>query len=220
MAAGKLLDEVGEMREKLVQLAFDWGAAGAAQPGPSEGSEPSSASDRTGTLAQGLMEAVVAVGNMRQAYKRVRANKGSPGVDGMTVGELPGYLKGAWPRLQQELLDGTYKPQPVKRVSIPKPDGGVRELGIPTVVDRLIQQALLQVLTPLYDPTFSSHSYGFRPHRSAHQAVAQAQLQAELTKSQVQIRISENTGDAELAKPRKVAETTVDWPSISTNRST
>lgn len=162
------------MRDKRCQLAFDWGAAGAAQPGPSEGSEPSSASDRTGTLAQGLMDAVVAADNMRQALKRVRANKGSPGVDGMTVGELPGYLKGAWPHLQQELLGGTYKPQPVKRVEIPKPAGGVRELGIPTVVDRLIQQALLQVLTPLYDPTFSPHSYGFRPGKSAHEAALAA----------------------------------------------
>jgi group II intron reverse transcriptase/maturase len=120
------------------------------------------------------MEAVVAADNMRQALKRVRANKGSPGVDGMTVGELPGYLKSAWPRLQQALLDGTYEPQPVKRVEIPKPDGGVRELGIPTVVDRLIQQALLQVLTPIYDPTFSPHSYGFRPGKSAHQAALAA----------------------------------------------
>jgi RNA-directed DNA polymerase len=120
------------------------------------------------------MEAVVAADNMRQALKRVRANKGSPGVDGMTVGELAGYLQVAWPRLQQELLDGTYQPQPVKRVEIPKPEGGVRELGIPTVVDRLIQQALLQVLTPIYDPTFSSHSYGFRPGKSAHQAALAA----------------------------------------------
>jgi len=162
------------MGDKPCQLGFDMGAAGAARADPSEVSEPSSASGRAGALAEGLMEAVVAADNMRQALKRVRANKGSPGVDGMTVGELAGYLKDAWPRLQQELLAGTYKPQPVRRVEIPKPDGGVRELGIPTVVDRLIQQALLQVLTPLYDPTFSSHSYGFRPGKSAQQAALAA----------------------------------------------
>jgi len=162
------------MGDTPCQLGFDMGAAGAARADPSEVSEPSSASGRAGALAEGLMEAVVAADNMRQALKRVRANKGSPGVDGMTVGELAGYLKDAWPRLQQELLAGTYKPQPVRRVEIPKPDGGVRELGIPTVVDRLIQQALLQVLTPLYDPTFSSHSYGFRPGKSAQQAALAA----------------------------------------------
>ena len=110
--------------------------------------------------------------NLRRALKRVRANKGSPGVDGMTIEELPAYLKEAWPRLKEELLAGTYQPQPVKRVEIPKPGGGVRQLGIPTVVDRFIQQAILQVLTPLYDPTFSPSSYGFRPGKSAHQALA------------------------------------------------
>jgi RNA-directed DNA polymerase len=120
------------------------------------------------------MEAVVAAENVRQALRRVRANKGSPGVDGMTVGELPDYLRSAWPAVRAALLAGEYEPQPVKRVSIPKPDGGVRELGIPTVVDRMIQQAMLQVLTPIYDPRFSPHSYGFRPGKSAHQALEQA----------------------------------------------
>jgi RNA-directed DNA polymerase len=162
------------MGDKPCQLGFELGEAGAARTDPVEVSEPSSASGRAGALAEGLMEAVVAADNMRQALKRVRANKGSSGVDGMRVGELAGYLQEAWPRLQQELLEGRYKPQPVKRVEIPKPDGGVRELGIPTVVDRLIQQALLQVLTPLYDPTFSPHSYGFRPGKSAHQAALAA----------------------------------------------
>ena len=109
--------------------------------------------------------------NLRRALKRVRSNKGSPGVDGMTTRELPAYLKEAWPRLKEELLAGTYQPQPVKRVEIPKPGGGVRALGIPTVVDRFIQQAILQVLTPVYDPTFSRSSYGFRPGKSAHQAL-------------------------------------------------
>lgn len=123
-------------------------------------------------MADGLLEAVVAAANLRQALKRVRAN--SPGVDGMTVDELPEYLKQEWPRLREELLEGRYEPQPVKRVEIPKPGGGTRQLGIPTVVDRFIQQAILQVLNPLYDPTFSPASYGFRPGRSAHQALAQA----------------------------------------------
>jgi RNA-directed DNA polymerase len=118
------------------------------------------------------MEEVVARENLLRALKRVRSNKGSPGVDGMTVAELPAYLKEAWPRLKEALLGGTYQPQPVKRVEIPKPGGGVRVLGIPTVVDRFIQQAMLQVLTPMYDPTFSPSSYGFRPGKSAHQALA------------------------------------------------
>jgi RNA-directed DNA polymerase len=108
--------------------------------------------------------------NLRRALKRVRSNKGSPGVDGMTTRELPAYLREAWPRLKAELLAGTYRPQPVARVEIPKPGGGVRALGIPTVVDRFIQQALLQVLSPVYEPTFSPSSYGFRPGKSAHQA--------------------------------------------------
>jgi group II intron reverse transcriptase/maturase len=121
------------------------------------------------------MEQVVTAANMRRALQRIQANKGAPGVDGMTVQELPGHLKQAWPALRQALLAGTYRPQPVRRVEIPKPDGGVRQLGIPTVVDRLLQQAILQVLEPHYDPTFSPHSYGFRPGRRAHQAVRQAQ---------------------------------------------
>ncbi|NLD44575.1 MAG: group II intron reverse transcriptase/maturase [Chloroflexi bacterium] len=120
------------------------------------------------------MEAVVAAANMRRALKQVKSIKGSNGVDGMTVHELDGYLRQHWPRLRQELLDGTYQPQPVRRVDIPKPGGGVRQLGIPTVLDRLLQQALLQVLSPLYEPMFSPHSYGFRPGKSAHQALAAA----------------------------------------------
>jgi Reverse transcriptase (RNA-dependent DNA polymerase) len=122
-----------------------------------------------------LMEEVCERENCWQAYKRVKANKGSPGIDGMTVGELSGYLKQHWPSLREQLLRGTYQPQPVRRVEIPKPDGGVRKLGIPTVLDRLIQQAVMQVLQRRWDPTFSEHSHGFRPKRSAHQAVAKAQ---------------------------------------------
>jgi RNA-directed DNA polymerase len=113
--------------------------------------------------------------NMAAAWKRVKANKGSAGVDGRSVQDTGEYLKQAWPDIRSRVLDGSYRPDPVRRVGIPKPSGGVRELGIPTVVDRLIQQALLQVLQPLIDPTFSAHSHGFRPGRSAHGAVLEAQ---------------------------------------------
>ncbi len=112
---------------------------------------------------------------MARAWKRVKANKGSAGVDGRTVLETGEFLKQAWPDIRARLLDGSYRPDPVRRVGIPKPGGGTRELGIPTVVDRLVQQALLQVLQPLIDPTFSEHSHGFRPGRSAHGAVLEAQ---------------------------------------------
>ena len=122
-----------------------------------------------------LMEEVCERENLKKAWKRVRANKGSPGVDGMTIDEMPDYLREHWPAIRERLLEGTYSPQPVKRVEIPKPGGGVRKLGVPTVLDRLVQQAVLQVLQSRWDPTFSEHSYGFRPGRSAHQAVAQAQ---------------------------------------------
>jgi len=122
-----------------------------------------------------LMEEVCERENLKEALRRVKINKGSAGIDGMTVGELTGYLKEHWPRIREQLLCGTYEPNPVKRVEIPKPDGGVRKLGIPTVLDRFIQQAVMQVLQKQWDRTFSDYSYGFRPGRSAHQAVAQAQ---------------------------------------------
>jgi len=121
------------------------------------------------------MEEIVDRENLKEALRRVKANKGSPGVDGMTVNQLDDYLKQQWPTILEQLLSGTYKPKPVKRVEIPKPDGGVRKLGIPTVLCRFVQQAVMQVLQRQWDPTFSNHSYGFRPGRSAHQAVAQAQ---------------------------------------------
>jgi RNA-directed DNA polymerase len=122
-----------------------------------------------------LMEEVCGRQNCRQALARVKSNKGSAGIDGMTVEQLPAYLKQHWPTIREQLLRGTYKPQPVKRVEIPKPDGGVRKLGIPTVLDRFIQQAVMQVLQGRWDRTFSGYSYGFRPGRSAHQAVTKAQ---------------------------------------------
>jgi RNA-directed DNA polymerase len=122
-----------------------------------------------------LMEEVCERENLKEALRQVKANKGSAGIDRMTVGQLGDYLKQHWPVIREQLLNGTYEPRPVRRVEIPKPDGGVRKLGIPTVLDRLIQQAVMQVLQRRWDRTFSEGSYGFRPGRSAHQAVAQAQ---------------------------------------------
>src|SRR5438046_9986491 len=124
-----------------------------------------------------LMEEVCERGNLLEALRRVKGNKGSAGIDGMTVGQLSGYLKEHWLTIREQLLNGTYKPQPVRRVEIEKPDGGgMRKLGIPTTLDRFLQQAVMQVLQRRWNPTFSDHSYGFRPGRSAHQAVTQAQL--------------------------------------------
>lgn len=121
------------------------------------------------------MERVCERANLQAALKRVRKNKGNAGIDAMTVDELPEHLRKSWPDLREQLLTGTYQPMPVRRHVIPKSGGGERELGIPTVVDRFIQQAILQVLGPRFDPSFSEHSYGFRPKRSAHDAVVQAQ---------------------------------------------
>ncbi len=131
------------------------------------------ASERSGT--SDLMERVCERANLQAALKRVRKNKGNAGIDAMTVDELPEHLRKSWPDLREQLLTGTYQPRPVRRHVIPKSGGGERELGIPTVVDRFIQQAILQVLGPRFDPSFSEHSYGFRPKRSAHDAVVQAQ---------------------------------------------
>jgi RNA-directed DNA polymerase len=123
-----------------------------------------------------LMEAICSPQNIAAAVRAVVRNKGAPGADGMTVRDLPDVLTARWPEIERTLLEGAYQPQPVRRVMIPKPGGdGERALGIPTVLDRTIQQAVLQQLQPLWDPTFSEHSYGFRPGRSAHQAVMQAQ---------------------------------------------
>jgi len=174
------------MRQKTRQLALDLGATGEAPRDLVEGTEAQPSTPRPATLAHDqtelraraltsdLMEAATSWANMRSALKKVRSNKGSPGVDGMTVNDLERHLIGAWPDLEGELLRGEYKPQPLRRVDIPKPDGGTRQLGIPTVIDRLIQQALLQVLDPILDPTFSESSYGFRRGRNAHQALEAA----------------------------------------------
>lgn len=140
-------------------------------------SAEASATNRMQTKAgtSGLMEAVVERRNLQLAYQRVVENKGAAGVDGITVAELKDHLKRHWPSIRAKLLTGAYVPSAVRRVDIPKPDGGRRMLGIPTVVDRLIQQALHQVLSPIFEPTFSEASFGFRPGRSAHQALKVAQ---------------------------------------------
>jgi len=122
-----------------------------------------------------LLERVLEADNLRRALRQVRRNGGAPGIDGMTVEELPEHLKEHWPRQKESLLNGAYKPQPVRRVTIPKPGGGERQLGVPTVLDRFVQQALMQVLQEEWDDGFSPSSYGFRPNRSAHQAIAKAQ---------------------------------------------
>src|SRR5437588_12777349 len=142
-----------------------------------EGTEPFVAKPtrESPASAEQLMEEVCKRENLVRAWKRVRSNQGGPGVDGLTIDNAKDHLREHCPSIRSQLLEGTYQPQPVKRVEIPKPDGGIRKLGVPCVVDRLIQQALLQVLQKRWDPTFSEHSYGFRPGRSAHQAVAQAQ---------------------------------------------
>jgi RNA-directed DNA polymerase len=139
-----------------------------------EEGQAATASNRERALTRNLMEKVCERENLNQAYKRVKANKGAPGIDGMTVEELYGWIKENKDGLITSLLDGSYEPQPVKRVEIPKPSGGIRELGIPTVVDRMVQQAILQVMDPILDPTFSDSSYGFRRGRNAHQALKRA----------------------------------------------
>jgi group II intron reverse transcriptase/maturase len=163
------------MRQKTKQLVLPLDGRGEAPrcQRSGEASTAASGNERPGT--DRLMEEVVQRGNAKAALKRVRQNKGSPGVDGMTVDELPEYLVEHWEEIREQLLAGTYQPKPVKRQEIPKSGGGVRELGIPTVLDRFVQQLILQVLQPRFDPTFSEHSHGFRPGRRAHDAVCEAQ---------------------------------------------
>lgn len=145
------------------------------QPARFEESQPLAASDQTRALTDNLMERICDRDNLNRAYRKVKANKGAPGVDGLTLDDLAAWIATHKDTLMASLLEGSYQPQPVRGVQIPKPGGGMRQLGIPTVVDRLVQQAILQVLEPLIDPTFSDSSYGFRPGRSAHQALAAAQ---------------------------------------------
>ena len=167
----------GKRQKTHCAVALEPAGGGEALSGGSSRAEPFAANptSKSSASTEQLMEEVCSRENLEIAWKRVRRNKGSPGVDGMTIDAAKDYLREHWPNIRSQLLVGTYQPLPVKRVEIPKPDGGIRKLGVPCVVDRLIQQALLQVLQKRWDPTFSGHSYGFRPGRSAHQAVAQAQ---------------------------------------------
>src|SRR2546427_2039326 len=160
-----------------MELAFSSALTGAARGVAGEEAESLMATSGPESPARTnrLMEEVCERENLKAALRQVKGNKGSAGVDGITVNQLTDYLKQHWPVIREQLLSGTYEPKPVRRVEIPKPDGGVRKLGIPTVLDRFLQQAVMQVLQRQWDSTFSDHSYGFRPGRSAHQAVAQAQ---------------------------------------------
>lgn len=174
-----ILGRMDRNKQQEIQLRLSFGRQGQGESRGSahQGAELRSAAahDESPAITVQLMEKVVLPENWDKALKKVRANRGSPGIDGMTVVELPVYLVKHGDELRKQLLNGTYKPQPVKRVEIKKPDGGVRKLGIPTVVDRFVQQVLLNVLQALWDPTFSPYSFGFRPGKSQQMAVAQAQ---------------------------------------------
>src|SRR6184192_4311633 len=166
-------------KQQNIQMKLDFSSAltGAARGVAGEETESLMATSGPESPARTnrLMEEVCERENLKEALRQVKSNKGSAGVDGITVNQLTDYLKQHWPAIREQLLNGTYEPKPVRRVEIPKPDGGVRKLGIPTVLDRFIQQAVMQVLQRRWNPTFSQYSYGFRPRRSAHHAVAQAQ---------------------------------------------
>jgi RNA-directed DNA polymerase len=166
------------MRQKTeLEITLQAGTTGEAPSAGAEGTEARAAKTEIESRAPVApsMEAIVERANLKKALARVKSNKGASGIDGMTIDELVPYLKEHWPRIRAELLDGSYRPQPVRSVEIPKASGGQRPLGIPTVLDRFIQQAVMQMLQADWDRTFSAHSFGFRPKRSAHQAVAQAQ---------------------------------------------
>ncbi len=166
------------MRQKTeLEITLQAVATGEARSSGMEGTEARTAKTKVESQAAlgPLMEVIVERDNLRKALAHVKRNKGAAGIDGMSLDALAPHLKEHWPAIRAQLLEGTYKPQPVRRVEIPKASGGTRSLGIPTVLDRFIQQAVLQVLQAEWDPTFSEHSFGFRPKRSAHQAVARAQ---------------------------------------------
>jgi group II intron reverse transcriptase/maturase len=161
--------------QKPTQVGRIEGGRGEAEPEAVRDEACAARHETGGSGRDSLLTQALARANLVRAWKRVKANRGSAGVDGKTIAETAEILKTHWPGIREALLDGSYRPLPVKRVQIPKPGGGMRELGIPTVTDRLIQQALLQILQPLIDPGFSEHSYGFRPGRRAHDAVLMAQ---------------------------------------------
>jgi len=164
-----------QMSIEQMELPFEPRGAAPSIERSGEARSAGQGTERSGLDGPQLMERIVEPGNLTQALTRVRRNQGSPGVDGRTVGELPAYLRDHWPSIREDLLMGRYQPSVIKRVELPKPDGGMRLLGIPTVLDRLIQQAVLQILQPAIDPMFSEDSFGFRPGRSAQQAICQAQ---------------------------------------------
>ena len=170
---------LGSDMQQNIQTELDFSSTPAGEAREAGGEEtellPATNEPESPARTNRLMEEVCERENLKEALRRVNANKGSAGIDRMTVDGIADYLKQHWPAIREQLLSGAYQPKPVRRVEIPKPDGGVRKLGIPTVLDRFIQQAVMQVLQRQWDPTFSDHSYGFRPGRSAHQAVAQAQ---------------------------------------------
>ena len=144
-------------------------------PEPQGGQSCAAAMEKSalGSLSEDLMEQIVDPENMERAWRKVKANRGAPGPDGITLKQFPEHFRSIWPELRQRLLDGTYRPQAARRKTIPKPDGGERLLGIPNITERLVQQAILQVLQPIFDPDFSESSFGFRPRRSAHGAIKQ-----------------------------------------------
>jgi len=158
-------------KQQNIQMELDFSSAltGAVRGGAGEETESLMATNEPENPARTnrLMEEVCERENLKEALRQVKGNKGSAGIDGVTVDQLTDYLKQHWPMIREQLLNGTYEPKPVRRVEIPKPDGGVRKLGIPTVLDRFIQQAAMQVLQRRWDRTFSEHNYGFRPGRSA-----------------------------------------------------
>ena len=168
-------DGDADQRAEMPEHTRAGGGGTADGPGGRARQTSTAQDERANGETTALLEDVLRRENLTKAYTRVVQNQGAPGVDGVTVGEFKSYLRMHWPRVQEALLNGQYVPAPVRRVEIPKPDGGVRMLGIPTVLDRFIQQALLQILQPLIDPTFSNASFGFRPNRSAHDAVQRAQ---------------------------------------------
>lgn len=168
--SGKDLDQKAEMPETLEE-----GSARKAQEYPEGGSNTQATRDLHPPKLTDLMTAVIERENMLKATRKVIANGGAAGIDKMSTEEIQSFLTKEWPRIKRELVDDRYEPRPALRVEIPKPNGGVRKLGIPTVLDRVIQQAILQVLSPIFEPTFSDSSYGFRPSRSAHQAICKAQ---------------------------------------------
>ncbi len=169
------MDLEGKRPQMVRQLTLPFENRGEAPKGGRSEEEPPAVRGNERSGASDLMARVVSRPNLQAALKRVRKNKGSPGIDGMTVEQLSGHLRENWPQLREQLLTGRYRPAMVRQKLIPKSGGGMRKLGIPTVLDRFIQQALLQVLQPMFDPTFSRHSHGFRPGRRAHDAVIEAQ---------------------------------------------